>query len=1117
MSDPQQTAAEGRRWLPEFAEAVDGETDRLLRIAAWLPSFATGLSSETGITVRTLLAAFLFGEDPVSRWFQDNSSSIAQRVLGRLVERDERRRLMAAVTAGALPDVGSDLSLFSPSARTILRKARWIARRVSQDPGAAVIAARHVLAVYAFLPDRKAYLEPPLREAFGRFLLSPRSDGLPVIALDSADAWKDLITGHSLTADDRRLIAAIDRNEPVTAFELAKRATDPRFAFAAFAVAADLGHPDAPMVLEGLRPSTAQSAMPAPLPPTELIANLGNDDPDAPDLKDQLRVEDEARAFARLAACEIISPPLAIGVFGEWGSGKSFFMRLIREHISRLAASAKDKQDKGLHSSYLANVVQIRFNAWHYMESNLWASLVDTIFTELDRWITERTKDTSKTDEFMSRLATARQLTLEAAAALVDRRKEQAAAADRLAAAERELSEARAAAVLSPRQVANAVADVFKAEIASLQADGKRALAATGLDKLQANADAFKSALDQVTDERRRASVIAAQMVQQLGSWPTAGLVIALVAGLPTVLALLTAGIGAAAGQPWLESVSTLAVPAAGFLGGATLTVQRLLSDVRPHLDRLTQLNASLNAAVAAKLVTEEQQRERAAADVAEKSAAAERARAELQAATAALAAAMEAYSENTGSRRLRRFIRERASDGTYAKHLGLIATIRRDFEQLSFLMLNREETAESRRRREFYEQHVEILIKDAGQHLSDDEKQHLREDAQSLRDAAAFKDAKFERVILYIDDLDRCPPAKVVDVLQAIHLLLYFRLFVVVVAVDARWVARSLKEVYPELLAETVIRPGTGEHSSAVRVAADRANAGNGSTERAASSQDYLEKIFQIPYWVRRMEDDASRDYIGHIAGRAATPAESEAPVAIVTPPSPSTAESRSVPPVSPEDGSGGAPGDDTPPQPAAAEGRESTAPAPAPQADGAATALTAHAFAEEEAAAAYLEQDAAEITMMKALAPFVGGTPRRGLRFVNVYRLIKTGLPAAIRETLVGEAGKALGYRALLTQIAVVTGSPRSALHYFDLLAGADKKTVTLPHGADLPALIARCREPAALPEDLDKANLIRTLETLEACNREDGLSTGADLVEQLRDLAPLAARYAFTARRH
>jgi len=44
------------------------------------------------------------------------------------------------------------------------------------------------------------------------------------------------------------------------------------------------------------------------------------------------------------------------------------------------------------------------------------------------------------------------------------------------------------------------------------------------------------------------------------------------------------------------------------------------------------------------------------------------------------------------------------------------------------------------------------------------------------------------QRIVLYVDDLDRCPPTKVVDVLRATHLLLALPLFVVIVAVDPRW-----------------------------------------------------------------------------------------------------------------------------------------------------------------------------------------------------------------------------------------------------------------------------------------------------------------------------------------
>ena len=51
---------------------------------------------------------------------------------------------------------------------------------------------------------------------------------------------------------------------------------------------------------------------------------------------------------------------------------------------------------------------------------------------------------------------------------------------------------------------------------------------------------------------------------------------------------------------------------------------------------------------------------------------------------------------------------------------------------------------------------------------------------------------------MLYIDDLERCEPDQVVQVLQAVHLLLAMELFVVVVGVDPRWLLRSLQETLP-------------------------------------------------------------------------------------------------------------------------------------------------------------------------------------------------------------------------------------------------------------------------------------------------------------------------------
>jgi len=77
-------------------------------------------------------------------------------------------------------------------------------------------------------------------------------------------------------------------------------------------------------------------------------------------------------------------------------------------------------------------------------------------------------------------------------------------------------------------------------------------------------------------------------------------------------------------------------------------------------------------------------------------------------------------------------------------------------------------------------------------------------------------------RVVLNIDDLDRCDPMKVVDVLEALQLLVWNKLFVAVVAIDSHYVCLSLEEKkYKDILSS---------HSS-------------------PTGMDFMEKIIQVPY----------------------------------------------------------------------------------------------------------------------------------------------------------------------------------------------------------------------------------------------------------------------------
>ncbi len=140
----------------------------------------------------------------------------------------------------------------------------------------------------------------------------------------------------------------------------------------------------------------------------------------------------------------------------------------------------------------------------------------------------------------------------------------------------------------------------------------------------------------------------------------------------------------------------------------------------------------------------------------------------------------------------LEKFLSQRSRTDDYRKHLGLISIIRRDLSDLK----------------------------------------------ERLSRAGSDGDRKIERVILYIDDLDRCASTKVMEVLQAVHLLLAFDLFVVVVGVDPRWLLHALREEFPAFAKHD--RDKSPEEKS-----------------WQATPQNYLEKIFQIPYCLPRMTPD--------------------------------------------------------------------------------------------------------------------------------------------------------------------------------------------------------------------------------------------------------------------
>jgi len=100
----------------------------------------------------------------------------------------------------------------------------------------------------------------------------------------------------------------------------------------------------------------------------------GDNIPVDPSKNDHLDFKRDVRAFASVIASEDLTPPMSIGIFGDWGSGKSFFMRQLEQKIKSLA---------GTDPAYCPHIVTVWFNAWHYVDQDLWATLVTEIFDKL--------------------------------------------------------------------------------------------------------------------------------------------------------------------------------------------------------------------------------------------------------------------------------------------------------------------------------------------------------------------------------------------------------------------------------------------------------------------------------------------------------------------------------------------------------------------------------------------------------------------------------------------------------------------------------------------------------------------------------------------------------------
>jgi hypothetical protein len=651
----------------------------------------------------------------------------------------------------------------------------------------------------------------------------------------------------------------------------------------------------------------------------------------------------EVDAFAYLMAAKALKPPLAIGLFGDWGAGKTYFMQSLKERIFRITEDARHSKKPQKDLSVYKYIVQIEFNAWHYVEGELWASLVEHILHNLQ----------TRPGEGPTLLQQRQQRLIEQMEGL---RREKSLARQQKSRLETKLRKKKTDIVVLKNRQESQLKELEQLKIRDVLAavevneqdrqNIKSILNDLGVSSTMGSAIEFMSTLERLKVELGQTNALSVMLRQRGWKW-SLGLGAVLLSG-PLISMLISV-----IGQTQVPAVTNALFSVSAALAGLTALLKRGTSELSAMVDSVEKARIRLDADRKAKEIEFAAEIALAEKDLAEITQQFDQAVEEEQRLEEDIQELEDELQQVTPRRVLLDFIRERVESQDYRKWLGVPALIRRDFEQLSQLI---------------QDQNEKFLAEDDGVERNRDQ---------------------INRIVLYIDDLDRCPPKRVAEVLQAVHLLLAFPLFVVVVAVDSRWLSQSLQTHYGALLSPS---NGYKQNSGPLR----------------ATPQDYLEKIFQIPFWVSPLGDQARLRIIhGLVAGsRVDETSPSETPIETGTPPVGDFGIQKSELPV---------------------------------DIDMLQPILAYDPQAETNPNPPGLEILDQELQFMAELRALLGETPRSVKRFVNVYWLMKS-IALTQTDDFVSEKPFA-DFRLVQFLLAILTGLPTLAHELFSLLLSAER----------------------------------------------------------------------------
>jgi hypothetical protein len=687
---------------------------------------------------------------------------------------------------------------------------------------------------------------------------------------------------------------------------------------------------------------------------------------DTDDGVDKLGIMPDVRALACVLSSKNLTPPLCVGLFGDWGTGKSFFMKKTEERVRWLTEKSKDALIHGRETAFCRSVAQITFNAWHYLDANLWASLACRIFEGLDEVLEKAGK--SPEDAQTTKLQLFKHLET-SKVRLKEAEKETQEANQAKEAAETELQDLqrqRREKAISLEQLKDKVVKDVLNENKDLNDSLTSAAKELGLSSLVVRGKGLEASLNDLQTAAGRGRALWLALAYGRDRWVRLLLLAAVLIVVPGLGVLIKAVLGQ------LRASGTLA-DAGAAVGQVTTAVILVGEWLRQNLRWATGIVEKVEAAhkkVEEKLAEAREKATPAEAQIqkdlvvlTQREAIAREMLKDAQEKVKQAEAQKKELEERANGKLVADFIRERVRSSAYQSQLGIISSIRKDLHSMSDLLRDAEKWQE-------------VL-------------------GNAVKGGPASESPRIDRIILYIDDLDRCPEKTVVEVLQAVHLLLAFPLFVVVIGVDSRWLLQSLRCQYAAL----------GDYNDR------KAKSLSESVSSFASTpQHYLEKIIQVPFNLPPMDGDGFKQLLADVLPcetlNHTTAGASEYGRGI------SDEELRRR----------GAPA-----QAAAIESEAVVVPA--------VTTVSAEFRSSEEAAILekpvldlvpeVLKITAKELDFMGKLVSLIP-TPRSAKRLGNVYRLLRAAIPQGDLPRFLGDLGSPAEFPTVITMLAIQTGFP-------------------------------------------------------------------------------------------